>query len=154
MKITKLGPEGFKLIKQFEGFRSKPYLCSAGVPTIGWGSTRYADGTKVTLNDEPITKEQADKLFLVTLRQYELAVDAFCRDDLNQNQFDALVSFAYNLGTQALKGSTLLKLINENPNNVVKIVQNFNKWINAGGKPSNGLIRRRAAEAALFYKEI
>lgn len=152
MKITKLGPEGLKLIKAFEGFRSKPYLCSAGVATIGWGSTRYANGTKVTLNDQKITKAEADKLFLDTLKQYELAVDAFCRDDINQFQFDALVSFAYNLGPQALKGSTLLKLINNNPNDVVKIAQNFNKWVNAGGKPLKGLIKRRAAEAELFFK--
>jgi lysozyme len=152
MKITKLGPEGLKLIKQFEGFRSKPYLCSAGVPTIGWGSTRYADGTKVTLADPEITLAEADKLFLDTLKQYELAVDAFCRDDINQYQFDALVSFAYNLGTQALKGSTLLKKVNANPDDVVGITQNFNKWINAGGKPLKGLIKRRAAEAALYFK--
>lgn len=150
MKITKLGPNGFKLIKQFEGFKSKPYLCSAGVPTIGWGSTRYVNGTKVTLNDKEITQEEADKLFLDTLKQYELAVDAFCVDTINQNQFDALVSFAYNLGTTALKGSGLLKKVNKNPNDKT-IEKEFNKWINAGGKPLKGLIRRRAAEAKLYF---
>jgi lysozyme len=149
-KITKLGPNGLALIKKFEGFRSKPYLCSAMVPTIGWGSTRYADGTKVTLKDAAITKEEADKLFLTTLKQYELAVDAFCRDDINQNQFDALVSFAYNLGVNALKTSTLLKKVNTNPNDVVGIAQQFNKWVNANGKPLKGLIIRRQAELTLF----
>lgn len=150
-KITKLGPEGFKLIKKFEGFKSKPYLCSAGVPTIGWGSTRYANGIKVTLKDKEITKEEADKLFLDTLKQYELAVDAFCRDDINQNQFDALVSFAYNLGPQALKSSTLLKKVNKNPNDKTISIE-FLKWINAGGKPLKGLILRRNAELELYFK--
>jgi lysozyme len=155
-KITKIGPNGLALIKKFEGFSSKPYNdpASGGLPiTIGWGSTRYADGTKVTLKDPAITKEQADILFLQTIKQYELAVDAFCRDDINQNQFDSLVSFAYNLGVNALKTSTLLKKVNANPNDVVGIAQQFNKWVNANGKPLKGLILRRAEEAELFFKE-
>lgn len=152
MKITKIGPNGLALIKQFEGFKSKAYLCPANVPTIGYGSTRYADGRKVTLKDPDITKEQGEQLLLKTLSTYEEAVDAFCIDTITQNQFDALVSFAYNLGPAALKGSTLLKLINANPNNVIPIVQNFNKWVNAGGKVLQGLVKRRQAEAELFFK--
>ena len=151
-KITKTGAEGLKLIKKFEGLKLKPYLCSAAVPTIGWGSTRYTNGTKVTLKDPAITKEQADTLFLETLKQYELAVDAYCRDDINQFQFDALVSFCYNLGPHALKSSTLLKKVNKNPNDPT-IAAEFNKWVNAGGKRLKGLIRRRAAEVELYFKK-
>ena len=149
-KVTKIGKKGLEVIKGFEGFRSKPYLCSASVATVGWGSTRYADGTKVKLTDPAITKAQADVLFLETLKQYELAVDAFCRDDINQNQFDSLVSFAYNLGVNALKSSTLLKKVNKNPNDP-SIRAEFLKWNRAGGKPLKGLIRRREAEADLYF---
>jgi lysozyme len=151
MNITKISDKGLKLIQDFEGFRSKPYLCSASVPTIGYGSTRYADGTKVKLNDPEITKEGATTLFKQTLKQYELAVDAYCRDDINQNQFDALVSFAYNVGTQALKTSTLLKKVNANPNDQT-IKDEFNKWCRAAGKIIKGLQIRRATEAALYFK--
>jgi lysozyme len=150
MKITKLGKKGFEVIKSFEGFRSKPYSCSAGVATIGWGSTRYADGAKVKLSDAPITQAQADELFLLTLTQYELAVDAFCRDDISQNQFDALTSFCYNLGASALKSSTLLKKVNKNPNDPT-IKAEFLKWNKAGGKVLKGLVRRREAEANLYF---
>lgn len=150
MKITKLGKKGFDLIKSFEGFRSKPYSCSAGVATIGWGSTRYADGTKVKLTDPAITQAQADVLFLTTLKQYELAVDAFCRDDISQNQFDALCSFCYNCGPQNLKSSTLLKKVNKNPNDPT-IKAEFLKWNKAGGKVLKGLVRRRESEADLYF---
>ena len=149
-KITKIGKKGLEVIKGFEGFRSKAYLCSASVATIGWGSTRYADGTKVKWTDPAITKAQADVLFLETLKQYELAVDAFCRDDINQNQFDSLVSFVYNVGVNALKTSTLLKKVNKNPNDPA-IRAEFMKWNRAGGKPLKGLIRRREAEADLYF---
>jgi lysozyme len=121
------------------------------VPTIGYGSTRYADGTKVKLNDPEITKEGATTLFKQTLKQYELAVDAYCRDDINQNQFDVLVSFAYNLGNQALKSSTLLKKVNKNPNDPT-IKTEFLKWVNVNGKPLKGLIKRRQAEVDLYFK--
>lgn len=149
-KVIKIGKKGLEVIKGFEGFRGKPYLCSAGVPTIGWGSTRYTNGTKVKLTDPAITEEQANVLFLETLKQYELAVDAFCRDDINQNQFDALVSFAYNLGVNALKTSTLLKKVNKNPSDET-IRDEFMKWNRAAGKPLKGLTRRRKYEADIYF---
>lgn len=150
MKITKTGQKGLKLIKEFEGFRSKPYLCSAGVPTIGYGATYYPGGKKVTLNDQPITEEYAVQLLSTMLDTFEKAVDSFCRDDINQDQFDALVSFAYNLGNGSLKSSTLLKKVNANPNDPT-IRDEFMKWVNAGGKKLPGLIRRRQAEADLYF---
>jgi lysozyme len=152
MKITKTSKQGIGLIKSFEGLKLKPYLCSAGVPTIGYGSTRYNNGVKVTLKDTPITEEKALVLLEDTLKQYELAVDAFCVDTINQNQFDALVSFAYNCGVGNLKSSTLLKKVNVNPNDPT-ISNEFLKWNKAAGKPLKGLTNRRIAEATLYYKK-
>lgn len=150
MKITKTGQKGIKLIKEFEGFRSKPYLCSANVPTIGYGATYYPGGKKVTLNDSAITEDYASQLLISMLDSYEKAVDSFCRDDINQDQFDALVSFAYNLGNGSLKSSTLLKKVNANPNDPT-IRDEFMKWVNGGGKKLPGLVRRRQAEADLYF---
>lgn len=144
------GRRGLDLIKSFEGLVLKPYLCPAGVPTIGYGSTRYENGQRVKLSDPAITEARAESLLRVTLREYEQAVDAVTRDDVNQNQFDALVSFAYNLGVQALKGSTLLKRVNANPADPA-IAKEFSKWVNANGKKMAGLVRRREAEAKLYF---
>jgi lysozyme len=151
MKITKTSKQGIDLIKSFEGLKLKPYLCSAKVPTIGYGSTRYNNGVKVTLKDTPITEEKALVLLEDTLKQYELAVDAFCVDTINQNQFDALVSFAYNCGVGNLKSSTLLKKVNLNPSDPT-ISNEFLRWNKAAGKPLKGLTNRRIAEATLYFK--
>jgi len=151
MKITKIDANGIKLITDWEGLKLKPYLCSANVPTIGYGSTRYENGNKVKLTDAPITKERALELFKNTLHTYERDVDALARDDINQNQFNALVSFAYNLGTTALRNSTLLKKVNLNPNDKT-IANEFVKWVNAGGRRVQGLVNRRNAEVVMYYK--
>ena len=151
MKITKIDANGIKLITDWEGLKLKPYLCSANVPTIGYGSTRYENGNKVKLTDAPITKERALELFKNTLHTYERDVDALVRDDINQNQFNALVSFAYNLGTTALRNSTLLKKVNINPNDKT-IANEFVKWVNAGGRRVQGLVNRRNAETQMYYK--
>jgi len=151
-KITKTGKNGIDLIKSFEGFRAKPYLCPAKVPTIGYGATYYTNGKKVTMNDSPITEEEASKLLAEMLVTYERAVDSFCIDTITQNQFDALVSFAYNLGNGSLKSSTLLKKLNINPNDP-SIAGEFKKWVKAGGKTLPGLVRRRNAEAELYFKK-
>lgn len=150
MKITRTGPKGVNLIKEFEGFRSKPYLCPANVPTVGYGSTYYPTGKKVTLNDPEISEQYAVQLLISVLDTFEKAVDSYCRDDINQDQFDALVSFAYNLGTGNLKSSTLLKKVNANPNDPT-IRDEFMKWVNGGGKKLPGLVRRRQAEADLYF---
>jgi lysozyme len=150
MKITKTGTKGIELIKAFEGFRSKPYKCPAGIPTIGYGATFYPGGKKVTMADAPITEEQGTELLQSMLVNFEKYVDSYCRDDINQNQFDALVSFAYNLGPANLKSSTLLKKVNANPEDET-IRAEFMKWVKAGGKTLQGLVKRRTAEADLYF---
>ena len=150
MKIAKTSKKGIDLIKKYEGFRSKPYLCPAKVATIGYGATYYPNGVKVKLSDPAIDEKHASLLLEAMLVPYEKAVDSFCRDDINQNQFDALVSFAYNLGNGALKGSTLLKKVNANPNDIA-IKKEFLKWRFAGGKELKGLVNRRTEEANLYF---
>jgi lysozyme len=149
MKINQSSAKGLNLIKTFEGLSLKPYLCPAGIPTIGYGSTFYSNGTKVKIIDKPISEYQATTLLMNTLRHYEQSVDSFCRDDISQTQFDALVSFAYNCGVGNLKSSTLLKKVNANPNDPT-IRQEFLKWNKGGGKVLSGLTKRRTAEADLY----
>jgi lysozyme len=149
-KITKLNKEGLDLIKQFEGLKLNAYLCSAGVPTIGYGTIRYKNGQKVKIGDV-CTIEQAETYLANDVKTFELGVDAMCRDDINQNQFNALVSFAYNLGLGSLKSSTLLKKVNSDPTDK-SIKGEFGKWINANGKPIKGLVIRREIESQMYFK--
>ncbi len=150
MKITRIDQKGIDLITKFEGLKLQPYLCPANVPTIGYGTTRYHNGVKVSMSDMSITKEKAIDYLRHDVNGFELAVDAMAVDAITQNQFNALVSFAYNLGSTALKGSTLLKKVNANPSDT-SIRAEFMKWVNAGGKKLNGLVVRRQAEADLYF---
>jgi lysozyme len=149
MEIKKVSKNGLDFIAKEEGVVLKPYKCSAGVPTIGIGSTYYEDGTKVKMTDAPITKERAYTLFENVLKHYEMCVYTCTRDDINQNQFDALVSLAFNIGTNALKKSTLIKRVNKDPKGN-DIEAAFLMWKNAGGKPI--LLNRRKREYALYSK--
>lgn len=142
------------LIKSQEGCILHPYLDQAGVPTIGWGSTRYNDGTHVTMYDKGTTQEMADNLLQTAADQVAEAVSTMVSGQINQNQFDALVDFAYNEGTGALHGSTLLRLINQNkadPN----IRPAFLMWtkIHKDGVliTLSDLVKRRTAEADLYF---
>jgi lysozyme len=146
----KTGLNGLNLIKEKEGLRLKPYLCSAKVATIGYGSTMYADGRKVTLKDAAITESQALELLANTLGKYEKAVNDYVKVTLTQNEFDALVSFTYNLGSGNLLSSTLLKKLNAGDK--AGAANQFEVWNKAGGKVLQGLVTRRAAEKALFLK--
>lgn len=150
MKITKLSQKGLDLIKQFEGLKLTPYLCPANIATVGYGNTYYPNGTKVKVTDPAITKEKAEELLKHLVVSYEKAVDSFCRDDISQNQFDALVSFAYNVGVGNLQKSTLIKKVNKNPKDVT-IRNEFMKWNKAAGRVLAGLTRRRQAEANLYF---
>lgn len=136
------------LIRQFEGFKASPYRCPAGVPTIGFGSTRYADGTHVNMTDPPITEAQAEEIMRATLREYEDAVNRYVAVSLNQNEFDALVDFAYNAGAQNLRKSTLLAKLNAGDRKGAEM--EFERWVFSNGKVLPGLVRRRFAEKALF----
>lgn len=145
----KLGEKGFALIKEFEGCKLKAYLCSAGVWTIGWGSTYYQDGSRVKEGDK-ITQAEADELFLNTLQPYVECVNKHLKTSVNQNQFDALVSLVYNIGCGGFKKSSVLRFVNLNPNGD-NIGPAFLLWNKAGGKVIKGLQRRRAAESELYY---
>lgn len=150
----KISETGILLIKDFEKLRLKPYLDSIGKPTIGWGNTRYKNGRAVKITDRPISEAEAESLFRFWINQTEDDVNDLLTTELKQNQFDVLVSFAYNIGSdidadniaEGLGDSKMLKLINENPNDPLVIVEML-KWRKAGGKVSNGLIRRRTVEA-------
>lgn len=147
----KISPNGLTLLKRFEGFRAKPYLCSAGVPTIGYGNTYYENGIRVKLTDSPIDENWAEQLLKSILTHYELGVDSVTTDNITQNQFDALVIFAYNVGVVNFKKSTLLKLVNQNPNDP-NIAKQFMRWTRAGGKVIKGLVLRRNLESQLYFK--
>lgn len=151
VKPTKTGLNGLNIIKEFEGFRSKPYLCPAKIPTIGYGATHYTDGRKVKLSDSPISEPEAEQLLKDMLKGYEKIVLDNVKSNINQNQFDALVSFVYNLGGLNFRKSTLLKKVNANPMDLT-IAHEFMKWNKAGGKVMNGLTRRRKAESELYFK--
>ena len=151
-KVTKTGIEGIDLIKKFEGFKSKPYKCPAGVPTIAYGATFYPNGKKVTMSDKSMTEAEGVGLLKDMLKRFEQYVDSYCIDSITQQQFDALVSFCYNLGPSNLKSSTLLKKVNANPNDETIRVE-FMKWTKAGGRTLKGLVTRRTAEADLYFKK-
>ena len=146
----KTSGKGIEIIKKHEGFRSHPYLCPAGVPTIGYGATYYKNGKKVSLSDAPISKSEGVLLLGDMLDRYENGVNRYVQHPINQNQFDALVSFAYNLGLGALKTSTLLKVINSNPNDP-DIRRQFKRWVRASGRILPGLEKRRKEEADLYF---
>lgn len=141
--------KGINLILSFEGFSAKPYLDSAGIPTIGYGNTYYPGGKKVTMKDLPISKEKGVELFSSVLPTYEKIVNNKVKVALTQNQFDALVSHTYNTGGS----DTIFSLINKKAD--PETIKNWfvSKYITAGGKLLNGLIRRRKAEADLFFSK-
>ena len=145
----KISENGLKLIKKFEGLSLKPYLDAVNIPTIGFGNTFYENMKKVTLQDETITEERADSLFnfLVTTN-FVNVVNRLVIVDINQNQFDALVSFVYNLGSGNFEKSTLLKKVNQE--DFIGASLEFEKWNRASGKVLSGLTKRRLAEKELF----
>ena len=145
-----LDNKGYLLITNFEGLRLKPYLCSAKIPTIGHGNTYYPDGKRVTLLDKDITKQEAFDMFKEVANRFAKRVNTLVTSNINQNQFNALVSFAYNVGTGNFSSSTLLKKVNKNPDDLT-IKAEFLRWNKAGGKVINGLTNRRNEEADLYF---
>jgi lysozyme len=144
-----------KLIAEFEGFSDRPYYATAeeklqGIVTIGYGNTFYPDGTKVKITDSKITKEKALYILEKLVEKFRIQVKKYVKKELTKNQEDALVSFAYNVGIGNFSKSTLLKLVNINPNDAM-IAKEFLKWNKQAGKELKGLTNRRIKESALYF---
>ena len=144
-----ISPCGIDLICNFEGLRLNAYDDGVGVWTIGYGTTKYPNGIRVKRGDT-CTLEQAKSYMQHDLKKFEQTVNSAVNVPINQNQFDALVALAYNIGTNAFKNSTLVKRLNEG--NYKAAANQFDVWVNAGGKRVQGLVNRRAIEKALFLK--
>lgn len=138
----RIGKNGLDLIKSFEGLRLEAYLCPAGVPTIGYGHT---SGVVI---GQKITEQQAEDFLRQDLETTEAAVNSYVMVPLTQNQYDALVSFTFNLGPGNLKMSHLLRYVNEGE--FQNAANEFERWVFARGEKLNGLVRRREAEKVLF----
>lgn len=144
----KTGKSGLELIKSFEGLRLKAYLCPSGVLTIGYGHTGKVRGSAIT-SKTTITASEAEALLKEDLQCFENAVNTLVKVPLNNNQYDALVSFAFNVGTNAFKGSTLLKCLNQR--NYSGASKEFGRWIYGSKNIAlEGLKKRRTAEEKLF----
>jgi len=145
-----ISKEAVDLIKHFEGLRLTPYMCSANVPTIGYGSTFYEDGRRVTLQDPPITLERAESLLQFTLnRDFVPSALRLCPTLVaHQNKLGAIVSFVYNLGAGRLQSSTLRRKVNAELWD--EAADQLLLWNKGGGKVLRGLDLRRKAERALF----
>ncbi len=142
-----ISPSGIDLICNFEGKRLTAYDDGVGVWTIGFGTTVYPNGIKVKKGDT-CTEAQAKAYMAHDLKKFASAVNNAVTVPLNQNQFDALVSLAYNIGTGAFSKSTLVKKLNAN--DYRSAADQFDVWVNAGDKRMQGLVNRRAKEKALF----
>ena len=150
--MKKMSLAGLLLIKRFEGFRAKPYVCPGGIATIGYGSTFYADGTPVKMTDPLITLAAAEILLQSTLGQYENAVNQGVTQPMTQGQFDAVTDFAYNCGAGNFRTSTLRKKLNSG--DIMGASLEFAKWVKGGGVVLPGLVRRREAERVLFMSAV
>ncbi|MBN5282608.1 lysozyme [Serratia ureilytica] len=143
----KISDDGMALIKRFEGLRLQAYQDSVGVWTIGYGWTQPVAGRKVGAG-MAIDAATAERLLVCGVAQFEQGVERLVTVTITQGQFDALVSFAYNLGLRALEKSTLLRRLNAGDRQGA--ADQFGRWVNAGGVRLDGLVARRAAERALF----
>lgn len=139
------GPQGIELIRHFEGCRLDAYLCPAGVWTIGYGHTANVK------EGDNIDQEAAEAFLIEDLENFEQAVTRMVEVPLTQQQFDALVSWTFNLGAGNLAESTLLRKLNNYQ--YVDVPEQIMRWVRAGGQVLDGLVRRRAAEAALFQNK-
>ena len=134
--------KGVSLIKSFEGLRLKSYQDSVGVWTIGYGATRGINAGMT------ITNDQAERMLLNDIARFEPEIERLVKVTLNQAQWDALMSFTYNLGAANLSSSTLLKMLNAG--DYAGAAEQFPRWNKAGGQVLSGLVKRRAAERAMF----
>lgn len=150
----KINKAGLDLVKAKEGLRLKPYLDQVGIPTIGYGTTFYEDGKKVSMNDPEITESRASDLLVAHMDSFAASVEKLVKVPLTDNQFAALCSFVYNLGAGSLGGSTLLKKLNAK--DYSGAADEFLVWnkakISGVMTPVNGLTLRRQAERSLFLQ--
>lgn len=153
-----LPKQAIDLIKEFEGWhralpdgRAAPYVCPAGVWTIGYGATFDISGKPITPHSAPITKEEGEILLMAQVTIFHRGVMGLVTAPVNLNQMGALTSFAFNLGLGRLKSSTLLRKVNAE---IQGAADEFPKWVMGGGRKLPGLVRRRQAERALFLQPV
>jgi lysozyme len=145
---VKTSPRGVDLIKRWESLRLRAYLDSGGVPTIGWGTTVYPGGERVRLGDT-CTAEQAEEWLLSHVEnECEAPLLEALSSPVNPPMFDALVSWTYNVGREAMRTSTLIRLLNEG--NYLAAADEFDRWVMDNGKVVSGLVNRRNDEQELF----
>jgi len=142
----KLNEAGYKALHEREGLRLKPYLDTRGIATIAIGNITYLDGRRVTMQDRALTIIEAQELGKLTADKFALEVDKLVKSNVNQNQFNALVSLAYNIGLNGFGNSTVLRLVNANPNNV-KIKDAMMLWTK-----NKELIGRRKSEVKQYFQ--
>ena len=140
----KISEKGLQLIKEFEGYEGKAYLCPAGVWTIGYGHTQGVE------ENDMCSVEEASEFLKKDVEKAERAVNELVKHELNQNQFDALVSFVFNLVRDRFRQSSLLKFLNSA--HFPLAGGQFDRWVYADGKVMQGLVKRRAAEKKLFLE--
>jgi len=143
----RLNDSGYNALHDREGLRLKPYLDTKGVPTIAMGNTFYLNGKKVTMNDKPLTLREAFKLGRIVSDNFAKKVFKLLKKEVTQKQFNALVSLAYNIGINAFAKSTVLKLVNINPNDPA-IKKAFMMWTK-----NKELIGRRKSEVEQYFKK-
>jgi len=145
--LKDISERGFEVIREFEGFRENAYLDTGGVWTIGFGTIKYPNGNKVKKGDA-CTRTQAEMWLQNDTAWVDTCLDQTIKVTVNQNQFDALASFVYNVGETAFKKSTMLKVLNAG--NYAGAASQFDRWVYDNGKAINGLVNRRQKEKALF----
>ena len=144
----KVNQEGLDIIKHFEGYSSTVYADPIGIPTIGFGSIWDKEGNRLTMDHEPITEQEGEFLLVRELKHVESAIARLIRVKLTENQFSAIASLTFNIGSGRLKSSTLRAKINREDYSGAS--DEFPKWRRAGGRILKGLVRRRKAERELF----
>lgn len=142
----KLDESGYSELHKREGLRTKPYLDTRGIPTISLGVTYYPNGKKVTMKDCALTLSEANELGKITADKFAHEVNKLVKSNVNQNQFNALVSLAYNIGINGFKNSTVLRKVNINPNDQ-KIQDAFMMWTK-----NKELIGRRKSEVKQYFQ--
>jgi lysozyme len=145
--MPRLDDNGYNELHKREGLKLKPYLDTRGIPTIAMGNTFYLDGKKVTMQDKSLTMREAYKLGRVTSDNFAKKVNALLTKEVTQNQFNALVSLAYNIGINGFAKSTVLKRVNANPNDLT-IKSAFMMWTK-----NKELIGRRKSEVEQYFKK-